>query len=198
MVLVITTTILPLHVCLFGSIYITDANFPPTSLQHACACPPHNRQRAKCYSILGGVFGYCVCMCVWGGEGGVEGDEVIHPSTSPYGWWRVGGVACWTKHYGWSHYRRHYCMLLHSHSLMQRLECPLIFLFQQRGMFLLEEILFRIDSADPLIKNFCQKQKWISAKNGSILIPKEFVRITHVRAKMKKYLYILSGMSEVS
>ena len=69
MVLVITTTILPLHVCLFGSIYITDANFPPTSLQHACACPPHIRQRAKCYSILGGIFGYCVCMCVWGGGG---------------------------------------------------------------------------------------------------------------------------------
>ena len=59
-----------------------------------------------------------VFVCVYG-EG--EGDEVIHPSTSPYGWWRVGGVACWTKHYGWSHYRRHYCMLLHSHLLMQRL-----------------------------------------------------------------------------
>ena len=71
MVLVITTTILPLHVCLFGSIYITDVNFPPTSLQHACACPPHIRQRAKCYSILGGIFGYCVCMCMgsWGGWG---------------------------------------------------------------------------------------------------------------------------------
>ena len=64
MVLVITTTILPLHVCLFGSIYITDANFPPTSLQHACACPPHIRQRAKCYSILGGIFVYCVCVCM--------------------------------------------------------------------------------------------------------------------------------------
>ena len=69
MVLVITTTILPLHVCLFGSIYITDANFPPTSLQHACACPPHIRQRAKCYSILGGIFGYCVCVCMGRGRG---------------------------------------------------------------------------------------------------------------------------------
>ena len=48
-------------------------------------------------------------------------------------------------------------------------------------MFLLEEIVCRIDSADPLIKNFCQKQKWISAKNGPILNPKEdFVRITHM------------------
>ena len=110
-----------------------------------------------------------------------------------------GGVACWTKHYGWSHYRRHYCMLLHSHSLMQRLECPLIFIFQKRGMFLLEEIVCRIDSADPLIKNFCKTKvnfckNWTNSHSKGRLCTNH----TYVHAKMKKYLYILGGMSEVS
>ena len=73
MVLVITT-ILPLHVCLFGSIYITDANFPPTSLQQ---CNMH----VLVLLIFNKVLFYpwwhfwilCLYVCMGGGGGELRG-----------------------------------------------------------------------------------------------------------------------------